>query len=73
MEATLQLEQAEMTDFTYWDMGEKKRKVGMPYYLQNSKGELECYEIGEHTNAQELAQFIKEGRCWLHKKRGKLN
>lgn len=44
---------------------EKRRKIGMPYFLENSAGNLECYYVSEATNRYDLADFIREGRCYV--------
>lgn len=59
-----------MDDFAYdhkvsFGNYERRRKIGMPYFLQNSAGDLECYYLSALTNRHELAAFIKESRCYV--------
>lgn len=72
MKAVLNLDIASIQDFIRHEKGERKRKLGMPYFLLNQLGELECYELSEHTNSEELRQFISEERCFVIKERGKI-
>lgn len=68
MKTELTLFPATTNDFTYYELDELKRKIGMPYILINSKGELDLYHVTQYTNPHDLARFIKEGRCYILKR-----
>lgn len=72
MEIKIKISLATKEDFSFDEDGIKKRKIGMVYFLKNSSDQIECYEIGDHTNPFELAQFIKEERCFVIRERGSL-
>jgi hypothetical protein len=57
-----------MEDFSFFEFAERKRKIGMPYFLRNQKGELEQYHLTNYTNAEDLAIFIKQEKCFVLKR-----
>ena len=41
------------------------RNTGMNYFLENSRGKLECYVLTPHTNAEQIKKFIEHGKCFV--------
>lgn len=70
LKIAIHIRQATMDDFIFqkevalWEKRTEK-KVGMPYFLRNSKGNLESYKVTENTKAIELKPFLDEGRCFV--------
>lgn len=57
----------------YLDQGKKKWKLrlGLPYWLINSKGVIEndCYVLDEHTNTDDFGDFLNQQRVLIPIKR----
>jgi hypothetical protein len=70
MKALLDLRLAKMNDFIFYSKQTPERKNGMLWFVINSEGKLECYEIGTHTSNDDLKKFIKEDRCFVAAGRG---
>jgi hypothetical protein len=41
------------------------RKIGMKFYVRNSKNEYEEYTVKENTESKKLIGFIKVGRVFI--------
>jgi|GEM_PF-5654511 len=68
MKTELTLFLATTSDFTYYHFDEERRKIGMPYILIDSKGQMDLYHVTKYTNPHDLARFIEEGRCYILKR-----
>jgi hypothetical protein len=56
------LRPAKAKDFV---VGEKQKKIGLSYFLQNGSGRIEAYEFTERMDTKELAEFIKQKKCFV--------
>lgn len=52
-------------DFTGAETREKRRHLGMNYFLKNDKGNFEIYTLTQHTNTIHLVAFIASKRCFV--------
>jgi hypothetical protein len=67
IQRNVQLRHATPHDFFHRGGGgqENVRNVGMHYWIENSKGEMECYRFTEATDTGLIKPFIAEGRCYV--------
>ena len=43
----------------------KTRKIGMSYFLTNTKGDTEAYTLVENSNSDEINKFIAAKKCFV--------
>lgn len=52
-------------DFCGQQAQEKRRHLGMNYFLKNDKENFEIYTLTQHTNTNHLVALIASKRCYV--------